>query len=88
MQETQEEKVIPCKECFHFKTVIVKPYNIRYFFFQDNKILNDRLKYYGQVEVWFCKKDKLPWKVYLNKQKAYAITSLTCNCGDYEDTTD
>ncbi len=82
MEQTIELKseTIPCVECFHFKTVIVKTYNIHHFYFQDNKPLQNKVFDLGQVRVWFCEKQKLANAVYVNKYHAYMLTNMTCPC--------
>ena len=71
---------ITCKECFNFKTVTITTYNVKHFYFQFNKPLNKGIQNYGQVQVWFCKKQQLPRAVYLTKEYAYALTSMNCDC--------
>lgn len=78
--------VLPCVECFHFKAINVTRYNIETFFFKENKPLNKQLFDKAEIRVYFCKMQKTPRAIYINKQDAYALTNTTCDCGDYEDT--
>ena len=72
------DSVIPCVDCFHFKTVLIRDYNIKYFYFMNDKPLQKELTEFGHVKVWFCKMQKLPKMVYISRYYIHALTNMNC----------
>ena len=81
-----EENIIPCKDCFHFKTVVIQTNSMRYFYFSNYKHIVKHLTNCGELRIYYCKKEQLPHAVYINKNYCYALTSMTCKFRDGNNT--
>ena len=75
-----------CVDCLNFKTVNVTEYNLPCFFFCDNKDLKNSITKsdFGRIKVYYCKKSKTSHAIYFSKRRAYALTSNTCECKEYD----
>ena len=78
MIDTDTLQTIPCKDCYEFKTVLVTTYNIGNFFFSYYKPVQKKVSEFGQVKVWYCKKQQQHNLAYITKDYAYMLTSGTC----------
>lgn len=67
-----------CYLCYHFKTIRITERNLYNYTFFGHKLIQKWMGIQGFIQVWFCKKENLPWQVYTTRQWANMATNMNC----------